>query len=156
MNANIDELSQLINAKSPELAAALLPGASLDELSRTFGASFTELPADLKALWAWRNGQAQDYFGNFHATTNEMLMSFENAYETRLELNEYLESGDLDDDNWQSSWLPFTENGGGNYMCLSLETGEIYYFDKYKTATGLRFSTFDGWLRNLIDDYKRI
>ncbi len=50
MNATIDELSQLITAKSPELAAALLPGASLDELSRTFGASFTELPADLKAL----------------------------------------------------------------------------------------------------------
>ncbi len=81
-----------------------------------------------------------------------MLMSAEDAIDIMNEFNKYVESGD----NWKNDWLPFTENGGGNYMCVSLSTGEVFYYDKHETSTGIIFSSTQEWLMDLIDGYKKL
>ena len=73
-----------------------------------------------------------------------------------FELDDLVESGDIDDDNWQSNWLPFSENGGGNYTCVCLDSGDVHYYDKYKTSTGIRFSSFQEYLADLVDGYKKL
>jgi cell wall assembly regulator SMI1 len=152
----LEELSQLIKSKRPDLDAALLPGASQKELEDKLGPKLASIPDVLKEVWCWRNGQSQSYNGNFHSRSNEMLMSVNDAIETMDELNENVEVGDIASTNWMDDWLPFTENGGGNYMCVSLTTGEIIYYDKYETSTGVRFSSIQEWLDDLVDGYKKL
>lgn len=156
MILHLEVLSQLIRNKRPELDAALLPGASLKEIEGKLGTKFASIPDALKEVWCWHNGQSQNYNGDFHSKTNEMLMSVSDAIETMNEHNEYVEAGDIASSNWKDDWLPFTENGGGNYMCVSLSTGEVYYYDKYEVATGVRFSSFQEWLVDLVDGYRKL
>lgn len=152
MDSRFELLDKLISDKRPELAEALLPGISHESLDLLDIC----LPDTLRALWSWHNGQSPNYYGDFHSSSNEMLMSVENAIEVKLELNELSESGDISSENWDESWLPFTENGGGNYMCISLLNGEVFYYDKHLVSTGKRFSSFQEWLANLISGYNEL
>ena len=151
MESQLTELGNLIKEKRPELDAALFPGVSPDQFSQ-----IENIPESLKNLWSWHNGQSQSFYGDFHSKSNEMLMSLEDALESRKEFNEYVECGEISSENWKSDWLPFTENGGGNYMCVSLNSGEVFYYDKYETSTGKRFSSVQEWLTDLIDGYKKL
>jgi cell wall assembly regulator SMI1 len=152
MESYLEQLSLLIKEKRPELDGALLQGASLEDIKKLSN----KIPDSLKNIWCWHNGQCQSYYGDFHSSTNEMLMSAEGAIECMKGFNEDVESGDISGENWKGDWLPFTENGGGNYMCVSLNTGEVFYYDKYETSTGIRYSSVQEWLVNLIDDYKKL
>ncbi|MBU2709042.1 SMI1/KNR4 family protein [Zooshikella marina] len=152
MKPMLNDLMKLIKDKRPDLAEALLPGLSIKD----FEGFNTDIPADLRVLWAWCNGQSQSFYGNFHSKTNEMLMPLEVSLEVREELNELQESGDIPPDNWNYDWFPFTENGGGNYMCLSQKTSEIFYYDKYGASTGQKFGSFDSWLKDLYDGYEAL
>jgi hypothetical protein len=149
MESLLLELDKLIKDKNPELYSELMTS----EESALFNSS---IPEPLKQLWQWKNGQNPNYSGNFHAKTNEMLMSYQDASEVRGEFTDYVECGDISEENWKSDWLPFSENGGGNYMCLSLSSGKVFYFDKYETSTGLRFPSLKAWLEDLIDGYKKL
>ena len=156
MTQLLEELDSLIKKKRPELFESLSSGVSSQDLQVLFGEKCPRLPDTLKEIWYWHNGQSQGYYGNFHANTNEMLMSSEDAKEVMDEFNEYVESGDMPPDNWRGDWLPFAENGGGNYMCVSLNSGEIFYYDKYVTATGLKFPSIENWLVDVIDGYRAL
>ncbi len=152
MKAMLEDLINLIETKRPELAQALQPGLSDEALN---GLEI-DIPAALRELWAWRNGQSQSFYGNFHSKTNEMLMPIEESIDVKAELNELQEAGDIPAGNWNPNWYPFAENGGGNYMCLSQQTGEVFYFDKYGTSTGIRFDSLESWLKDLRDGYKEL
>ena len=150
MNSIFKDLFRLIEDKRPDLAKALQLGLSESELKAY------ELPLELTELWKWKNGQSPSFYGNFHPKKNEMLIPLEESIEIRKELNELQESGDIPSDNWNSEWVPFTENGGGNYMCLSKQTHEVYYYDKYASSTGLRFNSFEDWLKDVYGGYKEL
>lgn len=147
MESLLLELDKLIRDKRPELYSELKPSEEKEPFDEN-------IPDSLKHLWRWKNGQNPNYVGNFHSKTNEMLMSYQDAIEVRNELNEYVACGDVSKENWKSDWIPFCEDGGGNYMCLSLSSGEIFYFDKYEVSTGLRFTSIRAWLDDLVKGYR--
>ncbi|UDL05076.1 SMI1/KNR4 family protein [Marinobacter sp. CA1] len=156
MRQQIEALDRLILEKRPELHASLCPGASHDYVADTLGSLFEKAPAGLVSLWEWHDGQSQRYLGDFHPRASEMFLSVADAFETMEMLNEYVDAGDVSPDNWQSDWLPFTENGGGNYTCVSISTGKVYYFDKYAVSTGVQYSSFSEWLEDLVDGYEKL
>lgn len=49
----------------------------------------------------------------FHPLTNEMFMSLAAIFETRRELNELLQYGDIAPRTWSGKWQPFLDNGAG-------------------------------------------
>jgi len=151
MEPMLEELDNLIKGRRPELHEALLPGVSSDQFSQV-----QNIPPMLKRIWLWHNGQSQSFHGDFHSKTNEMLMSLESAIETKNDFSELVECGDISSDNWKEEWLPFTENGGGNYMCVSLKTGEVFYYDKYETSTSKMFLSVENWLEDLIEGYRKL
>jgi len=154
MNNNIQKLDSLINEKRSELYEALQSGVSNGELETLLGENYQNIPETLIELWSWRNGQDENYSKDFHPTNSEMFMSLENSIDTILFSNECYSEGDISSDNWNQNWLPFNENGGGNYTCVSLETGEVYYYDKYSSSTDKRFNSIDSWLESVINGYK--
>lgn len=85
----------------------------------------TNVPAELRELYRWKNGQrfddkAQSLFGN------KTFMTLEEALLNRDELNDLTTSEQTEDQFkirnwWRVSWIPIFENGGGNYLCYDTE-----------------------------------
>jgi len=44
----------------------------------------------------------------------------------------------------------------GDYMCVSLNSGEVFYYNKYEVSTGVSNSSIQDWLAELIDGYKKL
>ena len=156
MNDKLIELENLIADKRPELYKALRKGASEAHLRECLGVKYKQLPPNLESLWVWRDGQDNLYAGDFHPAASEMFMSVHDATEVMEMLNAYVDSGDISSNNWRSDWLPITENGGGNFTCVSLNTGEVCYYDKYAVSTRITFSSITDWLQEIVDGYRKL
>ena len=152
----LTKLETLIKKKRPDLFRHLSPPLFDTELNQALGDYASKLPKSLKSIWMWHNGQSPDYYGDFHSKTNEMLMSVEDSLEVKKMLDDYTISGDISKTNWNLDWFPFMENGGGNYMCISLNDGSIYYFDKGEVSTGHRFNSFEDWFSDLLNGYEAL
>jgi cell wall assembly regulator SMI1 len=69
------------------------------------------LPADLRELLSWHDGQGEDFIGRFEQ--DWLLMSCQQIIAAK---------GDLDHDaattGWNSAWIPFLDNDAGDFLCL--------------------------------------
>src|SRR5262249_55812953 len=89
----------------------LLPGASpadLEELQKAVG---VPLPADLKALLAWHNGQSDDCPGGFEQ--DWILLSSDRIAEVKRDLDGDAAAGDS---GWKTAWVPFLDDDSGDYV----------------------------------------
>jgi len=152
----LKKLEELIKEKRPDLFIHLSAPLAEGELNVVLGQYASRMSDSLKSIWKWHNGQSQTYSGDFHSKSTEMLLSAEDAIEVKEMLDDYTEAGDVSKENWNVDWFPFLENGGGNYTCLSLNSGDIYYFDKSEVSTGRRFDTIEDWLNDLISGYEAL
>lgn len=95
---------------------ALLPPATPIELADLEQALEFSLPAELQALLSWHNGQRRDFSGSLEQSW--MLMSAEEIAMAIKELRNPGSTSDTPATGWQAGWVPFLEDGAGNYLCL--------------------------------------
>jgi cell wall assembly regulator SMI1 len=156
MNKHLEELDELIKKKNPELYRKLEPGVPDVFLEAELGELYPDLPDDLKALWFWHNGQSVDYQGYFHPKNKDMLMSVEDSAEAIETLQDSTEVGVISTNNWQPDWVPFTQDFKANYLCVSTKSGEIYFFDRNETLTGIRYASVNEWLLDTVSEYTKL
>lgn len=105
-------LDQWLNMHRQRFQSALQPGATVAECDVLTDAVGKQLPAELRALLMWHNGQNADVPGAFEQ--NWILMSIEEIAESKKELDAQPHEG------WHKDWLPFLDDDNGNYLCLDL------------------------------------
>lgn len=61
------------------------------------------------------------------------------------------------EDHWQSCWVPFLSNGGGDYLCIATETfrnipnGAIIWYDHETTEREIVHESFEAFIDDLYD-----
>jgi cell wall assembly regulator SMI1 len=103
----------------PDYYAILRPGASdaaLDAYAARFG---LELPAELRQIYRWRDGQ--DLAVSAALVHNHMFIPLE-ASASSKELCDGMIGFDFEDPNWwRRGWVPFTQSYGGDHYCVDLD-----------------------------------
>lgn len=125
LKALLRRLDASLQKNDPALYATLqapLTDAEIQALEKKYD---TKVPAELRELYRWKNGQRFDgktrsLFGN------KTFMTLEEALLNRDELNDLTTSEQTEDQFkirnwWRVSWIPIFENGGGDYLCYDTE-----------------------------------
>jgi cell wall assembly regulator SMI1 len=152
MDDVVVRLGRWLWANHPAALEALAPGLAEDELAgyeKQLGAA---LPAGLRALYRWRNGNGPDRCASVFR--NMELMSLGDAVRTQEMLNDITFSTP---NWWRRSWVPFLTNGAGSYLCwdprgsFGGEPGQILEFWKADQDRKVVAPSFDGWLAAYVD-----
>jgi cell wall assembly regulator SMI1 len=157
-------LDASILQNDPVLYATLQPPLTDAQILALEKKYDTKVPAELKILYRWKNGQRQDnhtrsLFGN------KTFMSLEEALLNRDELNDLATSEQVEDQFkiknwWRVSWIPIFENGGGDYLCYDTEgtfTGkpnqivDYYHGENYRRVVSPNLTDFLEAIVNVVD-----
>jgi cell wall assembly regulator SMI1 len=87
----------------------LAPGATAEQLGGLEQALGMKLPADLRTLLEWHNGQNPDLVGAFRESFR-LLGTEEIAQEYRDEVGRH-------GDTWDKSWISFLADDQGDFVC---------------------------------------
>src|SRR5262249_14248268 len=97
--------------------------AELTALGKEIG---KPVPAGLRTLLSWHNGQGDEYVGYFE--NHWLLMSAERIAAAKQELDAGAVEG------WNPAWIPFLDDDGGDYVVLDTSKKEpavlAFYLDK--------------------------
>nr|WP_281378783.1 leucine-rich repeat domain-containing protein [Paenibacillus phyllosphaerae] len=117
----------------PELAAALRPAASIEDIrgaERTMGVEF---PAPLRELYLLHDGEEADGTGLFWGLRFLPLDEVVSSWHTWSDLEEAygamgdhysVPSGWIKESYINVQWIPFAEDGGGNHLGVDLDPDE--------------------------------
>ena len=148
-------LDALLQQHRPAYYAQLNPPASDAELAALEQEFDLALPPELRAWWSWRNGQQG--FASLYG--NQCLQSASGAAGTMQVQQELLD--DFVPNWWRMAWVPFLENGGGDYLCLDLEgtfTGQpgqlVEHWHDWEPRTVV-FPSLTGWLAAVVAAYEQ-
>lgn len=118
-----------------------------------------KLPADLRVLYAWKNGQDDSCFEAF--VNNSTFIPLEEALEIAKE-NTSMIGLDFEIENWwNENWIPIFHNGGGDYICYDLGgvfTGqkgqliEFWHADNDRNVIAPSLEAFLGKLREYYEN----
>jgi cell wall assembly regulator SMI1 len=108
--ALLSRLERWLAEHRPKYLHALHPGASAAELDALQTELGRPLPAGLRTLLAWHNGQKEDFTGQFEE--NWMLLGTQGIATAKKELDGGEGAGDRRD------WIPFGEDDGGDFLCV--------------------------------------
>ena len=107
----LDRLETWLKKHRPRFLRGLAPGASrtqLDGLQRELNLT---LPADLRELLSWHDGQGEDFIGRFEQ--DWLLMSCDQIMAAKRDLDH-----DAVTTGWNPAWIPFLDNDAGDFLCL--------------------------------------
>ncbi len=126
MTNTILELDRHISSLRPDYYPDLNRALTDEEIaSLEFKYSIT-LPADLKQLYKWKNGQKELSFDSF--VNNSTFIPLEQALDTARN-NTGMIGSDFDIKNWWNEhWIPVFHNGGGDYICY--DAGGVFTGEK--------------------------
>jgi len=128
----------------------LQPGASQEDLDLVAQLFNVTLPSGFRDLYAWRNGQAPDSADSFAG--NRTLMSLAEITAVKAGLDELI--GTL----WQRDWIPFLDDGRGNYTVIDLSPEgrgrllNFYHQDGFRKVVN---SSIEEWIEELADSMNR-
>lgn len=143
---------------APNRFEDLLPGAKEEEISQFESRISLFLPEDYRASLKIHNGEVYVHSYNY-LNLDGVLNSWSNI--THLSEqgvfadHEILEqgSGVIQNTWWDSGWIPFAEDSGGNMICLDLNpaddgvVGQILYMDIQEGPSLSEFKSFLDWLK---------
>jgi cell wall assembly regulator SMI1 len=116
MQDQLQLLDNYLRMLRPEFYARLQPPLTDNELDDLEKKYKRKLPAGLRMLYKWKNGQAQDCYDAF--ANNSSFMSLDDALNS-AELMTSMIGSDFDIDNWwNEAWIPIFHNGGGDHICI--------------------------------------
>jgi cell wall assembly regulator SMI1 len=151
----LERLERWLAANRPDYLARLRPGvtaAQLDAFEARFG---LKLPAAFRALYRWRDGQAD---GNFRSLQiNRMFSPLESVTDTK-ELFDGMIGSDFDRPGWwRRGWVPFLSNGGGSHLCVDVDAedggqpGQLVAFWKADGDRPVEYPSVEAWLADLVE-----
>jgi cell wall assembly regulator SMI1 len=113
------------------LLKALRPGANEAELHDLQARLGRELPAELRTLLAWHNGQGEEFAGRFEE--DWLLMGTEEIAGAKVELDKGA-AGNGAGNGWKPEWIPFLDDDAGDYLFLDTSRPEppvrAYWLDQ--------------------------
>lgn len=115
MNEIIQKLNNHLSASRPEFYASLQPPLDDKAIALLEEKYKLTIPNDLRLLYQWKNGQADDCFEAF--VNNSTFIPLEEVLDTAAE-NTSMIGLDFEIENWwNENWIPIFHNGGGDYIC---------------------------------------
>lgn len=129
---------------------ALLPGAGAAVLDGLASALDRPLPADLRRLLAWHDGQDADFPGRFEEDWR--LMSAAEIVAAKAERD-----ADAVRTGWNLAWLPFLDDDAGDYLCLdaSQPNGPVRAFWLGRRDHPLLSPSLLAWLNEFVTAVER-
>ena len=119
MEKELTELDAHLREKRPEYYHTLQPGLSEPEIAGLEQEYGIPLPADLKSLYRWKNGQDYSCYKSF--VNNSVFEPLESVLIANREYTDMI-GYDFEIENWwNESWLPLFSNGGGSSICYDLQ-----------------------------------
>jgi cell wall assembly regulator SMI1 len=127
----LGRLEKWLAAHRPRLLKNLRPGANEAELHALQARLGRELPAELRTLLTWRNGQGEEFAGRFEE--DWLLMGTNEIVTAREELDKEA-AGNGAGNGWKPEWVPFMDDDAGNYLFLDTSRHEppvrAYWLDQ--------------------------
>jgi cell wall assembly regulator SMI1 len=152
----IARLDKWLAANRPDYYAGLAPGISEEEVAALEAQLGVGLPAGLRDLLKWRNGQVPRNFDSIYQ--NFSLMDADEIADTRQTNNDLLAGGDFDRLNWwDPQWVPFLTNGGGDNYCVDFAgsfggvKGQILVWNHDYESRPIEYADFDHWLQTVVE-----
>jgi cell wall assembly regulator SMI1 len=127
----------------------LLPGASAAELDALQTDLGMTLPADLRILLAWHNGQSDDFVGHFEQDWD--LMSCERIRVAKKEIDADAPTG------WQRAWIPILDDDAGDYRVLDTAqpAAPVREFWQGRSDQAVIAPSFSAWLADFVAAVER-
>lgn len=153
----IEEIDDLLEKKVPQFKKTFHSPATDFEFANLEDAIGMELPAEFKTFYRWHNGQIRSPYVPFHIDNDEVIMPIAEIIDWYEELSGQLEYGDIDEEIWKKSWVPFTDDGTGNSTCIDISKenfGQIVYQDHERDETRVIFDSLTEWLDDLLNKMK--
>lgn len=155
MSDLVVRLEGWLRERRPAYLARLEPGASGEQIRALERAVGAGLPEEFAALYRWRDGQSPGCYKALH--DNFMFSPLAAAGRARKALNDLLDGGEFDRENWwRPGWVPFLDNGGGDHLCLDLEgtftgrRGQVLEFRHDDAERAVLFPDFASYLEALV------
>ncbi len=155
VEAMIGRLDRWLEANRPDYFAGLQPGvtdAQLDAFEIQFA---LKLPAAFRALYRWRNGQANG--NNESLQMNRMFSPLESVANSKMLLDGMIGSDFDRPEWWRRGWVPFLSNGGGSHLCLDVaaedggQPGQLVAFWKADEDRPVKYPSVEAWLADLVE-----
>jgi cell wall assembly regulator SMI1 len=129
--------------------ANLPPGASPVELAELEKQLGKPLPADLRSLLAWHNGQGDEFIGAFEE--DWLLMD---SHAIAANRNDLLQDPDL---GWSPDWIPFLDNDAGDFLFLdtSQAGAPVRNFCLGQADHPLLAAALVEWLRDFVENVEQ-
>jgi cell wall assembly regulator SMI1 len=156
----LKKLEKWLKQYAPGRYRSLLPGATPKELKACEAALGLRLPAALRELYRWRNGQGQrgGYF--FDAQGPYSFMPLQQVQEVHANLSEIL--GELEEEEasgrdtwWHRAWVPFLD-AGGDCLCVDTEgtlggvAGQVIAFFHDDSSRVIDYPSLEKWLETFV------
>ena len=164
MNISIEKWKKIKNHLNNEQIASLNPPASSSDINELEKAIKHKIPEDFKNFIKIHNGQSINSIGIFNGLS---FLSTKHIYSNWSIWKELLDYGDFSKntvknspeilaDWWNISWIPFTDNGSGDHLCIDLSPsisgtyGQIIEVLHDNNTRTLISNSFSEWLNFFI------
>ena len=147
--ALVTDLRAWFAANEPDVADSLRPGATATRIhayEERFNLVFPPAP---RALFLTTDGQRSDPFPD-PFVDNFTLIDLEASLHTKDELDGMIGTDFEDPDHWRRDWVPFAENGGGDYLAVDATTGRVIWFWHDEPTNRAKASDLNAWLRGVL------
>jgi len=163
INNNLEKAEQLLKAIAPQLTDSLAKPATLKEIEDFEKKVNKKLPDDFKALYLWHNGFRESenlnlFYGfSFESLDGMLKQIFTPEASCPLKFaDEGIDKSCL----WNSNWLLFAHDWGGNRLCLDLSPlengrfGQIIFIDDDYAVGILVAESTEKLVADFVDDLK--
>jgi cell wall assembly regulator SMI1 len=117
LDSVLARLRAVLAARFPRVASSLREAASQQTLQQLETAMGFPLPADLRGLLSWADGQKPD---SMPFRLNMRLLPATEIEDAVRMMRDLQRDGMLQPFWWDEGFLPFGANGSGDYLCLDL------------------------------------
>ncbi len=157
------QLRKWIAVDAPDLEQNLQKGAVAKEILALEQHLGVTLPEDYKEFLSLCNGQADEYEASFYAGQLLSIADVQNQWNMWQELLENKTfagihsqpSKGIQNDWWNSKWIPFTHDGAGNHLCLDLAptkdgtVGQVIRMWHDDPERTVKYPSFTAWLEEI-------
>jgi cell wall assembly regulator SMI1 len=153
--ALLQRLDQWLRLRRPVYFESLRPGVPERELTLFERDLGYNLPAGLRALYRWHDGQEPECAAAFQ--DDKRFMSLEDVRAARRALCQLLGSGEFPEkDWWSNAWFPFLDNGRGDHLCVDLAgtlagtPGQLVLFYHDSECRNIEAPSLEKWLEPFV------
>lgn len=150
IEARLAALDALIATKAASVASTLAPPAKPAALAKLRARFGKDLPAELRAWFAWHDGQRSTASAALIPDTSWSAMSCAEAARTHA----FLAAEGLRP--WKPTWMPLFHNGGGDHLCLDRDTGAIVRYSHDDASRPKAYASFAALLVALERGYAKL